>query len=748
MNLKTMLYSLDVSASGASEQTQPQKRNLNLSAFCLAIVIGLVTASLSKAEVVFDNMSNYEGGDASAHITTTGSTPNTFMGDGYILKAGTINITGFDIFPANLSGTTFTGLKITIYVWGSVNTGTVNAGTPAFGNLLASYTTTVSGNFVSGSYYPFESFPVGSAPGIQLGTPLAISGTNIGISISYQGTTDGVNYGTVNSLTSLISYGTAPSVGSQQFNGYFRNANSEVNGNFTSSLRTLGLTFQSLALRVYGTVQLLSNLPPVATAQSITIAKNTSANITLAATDPNNDPLTYSVVTAPANGTLTGSAPNLVYTPNANYSGPDAFTFKANDGQTDSVPATVSITVLSGSAGLIINPIWDATILNDPNVAAITNTINTAILTLESRFSNPVTVSILFAEMNTGLGQSSTYIATAPYSSYYAALAAGSTITNDVMALAHIAGGASNPVNGGASITCALPLFRALGFNANPPSGQPDSTVSLNMSLINITRTSINPSKYDLQAVVTHEMDEVLGASSGVNRANIFPVDLFRYTAAGSRSYTTAGDDAYFSIDGGATDLVRYNQNSGGDYGDFWSVTTHSPVRVQDAFGTPGATPDLGVEFTILDVIGWDLVTPTSTTAPVFQSVSQAGGIISFNWSSVSGQNYQVQYKKNLTDSVWLNLGNIITATSSITSATDLIGPDSQRFYQVELLSGPSASISVAKQSNLKLKKNITGPLELRKHIHKPKADDGRKPIQSQPHQIFPSVHHETIGGK
>ena len=70
------------------------------------------------------------------------------MGDGYNLAAGTTAITGFDVYPVNVSGVNYTGLKINIFVWGSVNTsGTVNATTPAFGNLLASYSLTSSGAF-------------------------------------------------------------------------------------------------------------------------------------------------------------------------------------------------------------------------------------------------------------------------------------------------------------------------------------------------------------------------------------------------------------------------------------------------------------------------------------------------------------------------------------------------------------------------------------------------------------------------
>jgi hypothetical protein len=55
--------------------------------------------------------------------------------------------------------------------------------------------------------------------------------------------------------------------------------------------------------------------------------------------------LNYIIVTQPANGTLTGAAPNVTYTPNAGFDGSDSFTFKINDGTVDSTPATVTIIV-------------------------------------------------------------------------------------------------------------------------------------------------------------------------------------------------------------------------------------------------------------------------------------------------------------------------------------------------------------------------------------------------------------------
>jgi gliding motility-associated-like protein len=87
------------------------------------------------------------------------------------------------------------------------------------------------------------------------------------------------------------------------------------------------------------------NDAPVANSQSVTVNEDASVNITLTASDIDNDPLTYSIVTGPANGTISGTLPNITYTPDPDYSGPDSFTFKVNDGTTDSNTATVTITV-------------------------------------------------------------------------------------------------------------------------------------------------------------------------------------------------------------------------------------------------------------------------------------------------------------------------------------------------------------------------------------------------------------------
>jgi hypothetical protein len=262
---------------------------------------------------------------------------------------------------------------------------------------------------------------------------------------------------------------------------------------------------------------------------------------------------------------------------------------------------------------ILFNPVFDSTITSDPNAVTIEATINSALAVYSAKISNDITVELNFKEMTSGLGQSSTYFSNISYSSFMTALIAGaSTDTTDTTALAHLPNGTINPVDGSTTISVTTANLRALGINVIPPTGQPDSFIGLNTSIMNLDRNSINPGKYDLMAVVSHEVDEALGLGSGLNGGNVRPEDLFRYASGGARSYTTNSAAAsFFSLDG-TTNLAPFNQSAGADYGDWASSGV---TRVQDAFGTAGATPNLGVELTVLDAIGYNLTT-TATPEP------------------------------------------------------------------------------------------------------------------------------------
>jgi peptidoglycan/xylan/chitin deacetylase (PgdA/CDA1 family) len=104
-------------------------------------------------------------------------------------------------------------------------------------------------------------------------------------------------------------------------------------------------TSTSNAATVSISVTALPNHIPTATAQSLSLTKNTTLAITLGGSDGDSDPLTFATTSNPAHGILTGSSTALTYTPTADYVGSDSFTFTANDATSTSAGATISITV-------------------------------------------------------------------------------------------------------------------------------------------------------------------------------------------------------------------------------------------------------------------------------------------------------------------------------------------------------------------------------------------------------------------
>jgi hypothetical protein len=87
------------------------------------------------------------------------------------------------------------------------------------------------------------------------------------------------------------------------------------------------------------------NNAPVCNSGNATTAEDNSVATPLSCSDADGNPLTYTIVSGPSSGTLSGTAASLTYNPGANFNGSDSFTFKANDGTVDSNVATFSVTV-------------------------------------------------------------------------------------------------------------------------------------------------------------------------------------------------------------------------------------------------------------------------------------------------------------------------------------------------------------------------------------------------------------------
>jgi VCBS repeat-containing protein len=104
------------------------------------------------------------------------------------------------------------------------------------------------------------------------------------------------------------------------------------------------------------------NQAPQVDAQSFSGDEDTIINGQVIATDIENDVLSYSLLSQPANGTVTlnSATGSFVYTPNANYNGPDSFLVTVTDDNGNSTTATIGVTIA---------PVNDAPVSSNQNLS-------------------------------------------------------------------------------------------------------------------------------------------------------------------------------------------------------------------------------------------------------------------------------------------------------------------------------------------------------------------------------------------
>lgn len=270
-----------------------------------------------------------------------------------------------------------------------------------------------------------------------------------------------------------------------------------------------------------------------------------------------------------------------------------------------------------------IVPTYDSSINNLWNATQVKTVINDAIKFYQSKLTDNITVNITFQNMTSGLGQSQKPIYSIAYANYLTALTKDSTTANDTTALSHLPTTFLDPVTGQSQMFIAQANLKALGFKVGAGT---DGIIGLNTSLMFTSTIGVNPGKYDMYAVIAHEVDEVLGLGSAVGFSRILPEDLFRYDANGARSFTASESAAsYFSIDG-TLKRARFNQTAGGDYGDWYSIVAHTP-QVQDAFATPGIIikRTMTNELLALDVIGFNVGAKNKTVVTGLTGATYVG---------------------------------------------------------------------------------------------------------------------------
>src|SRR6185295_9268981 len=155
----------------------------------------------------------------------------------------------------------------------------------------------------------------------------------------------------------------------------------------------------------------------------------------------------------------------------------------------------------------------------------------------------------------------------------------------------------------------------------------------------------------------------------------------------------------------GNTHLAQFNQDAGGDFGDWYSPGGQTP-QIQDAFATAGSAPVLGVELRVLDVLGYHRVTPSlllTASAGSGGTITPAGTITR---NTAENQAFTATPNANYAVNQWLLDGNLVqTGGVNYTLSNILAG----HTVQVTFTNAPS-----------KLDQSITFPALTNKTIGEP----------------------------
>ncbi len=314
----------------------------------------------------------------------------------------------------------------------------------------------------------------------------------------------------------------------------------------------------------------------------------------------------------------------------------------------------------SQAKALTINLIYDSYVTSSPYSSQIQAAVNKAAQFLQSTYSNPITVNIqigwgeILGYTVTSLGASD-----ASWHGYYTMSAMENALlsmpqsSNDTLAYAHFPPASLYSSTAGFWLTTAQQKTLGL-IPANSASIDGYVGFASGYSYTFDDTNGVAGGTYDLVGVALHELSEVLGRMSGTPQAPDL-ADMFRYSAPGVPMFTTG--PAYFSIDGGVTDLCNYNAASSGDLGD-WAVDALSTGDAASAFAYPGVTYTFTpTDITLLDVAGYSTTTPG---APSNLTASTGDTQVALSWkASSNASSYNVMRSSN---------GSAMASIASVTS--------------------------------------------------------------------------------
>lgn len=305
-------YDVAISATDA-------QGNIGTDASSNELTVDLLPPSGYSATIVQDiiNASNQAAMSFVFAGAEVGSVYNYSVSDGTnsVTGSGTVSSATQQVGAINVTALAETTLQLSVTLTDSVG----NTGSTVTDTVLKRYNTTP---VISGT--PATSANAGSPYSFTPNATDADAGTTLTFSIANK-----PGWASFNTATgALTGIPTNANVGTTA--GIVISVN---DGTATAALPAFALT----VVRV--------NNAPVVTNRSATTVEDTPLSLTLTAQDPDQDQLSYEIVSQPAQGTATIQGSLLVYTPNKDFNGSDSIEFVANDAESSSAAATISLTV-------------------------------------------------------------------------------------------------------------------------------------------------------------------------------------------------------------------------------------------------------------------------------------------------------------------------------------------------------------------------------------------------------------------
>jgi len=296
--------------------------------------------------------------------------------------------------------------------------------------------------------------------------------------------------------------------------------------------------------------------------------------------------------------------------------------------------ATPGVTTVNGSAGLVLNLVWNASVSAAPD--SFKAAVVQAAELIGARVSDKITLNITvgYGEVDGSTLPSGTAAAGTTgdqwesYATVKQQLIKSATSATDQSVIANLP--ANNPFNSrpldvsGAQ----LKLFGVTAANGSGVDGVMGFSNDWGSSL---TGAALHE--------ITHAMGRNAGWGSDANGNWITPQDLFRYASPGALtsdgSLASSSNLQYFSIDGGQTVLANYSTSS--DYGD-WATNSLTTTDSFNAYLPANSNSLTPVDLLVLDAIGYTIVgagavagrpiAASPATIAAAQSTNQTTGLV------------------------------------------------------------------------------------------------------------------------